>query len=205
MGAMGVNLFLFLLMPYLLHYTTGPASFDPPAALVNVIRIKRPETLPKPPEKQPPEPEEKTPPKKPEATAAAVQKLALPFTINPRLPSSPTTLDLPDIQTGSLGSPDLGKPFSAAQLDNPLQVLVRIPPIYPMSAKRRGVEGWVKVRFVVDKEGKVKNIGVLAADPGGIFEQSVQRCVSGWKFSPGTVEGMPVETWVETVIRFKLE
>jgi protein TonB len=31
------------------------------------------------------------------------------------------------------------------------------------------------------------------------------RCVSGWRFKPGTVEGMPVKAWAETTIRFKLE
>lgn len=206
LGAVGVNVLLFLLMPYLLHHADPKASLEQPAQSVNVIRVKRPEIEPAHQKNPPPEPkQEKKPQPKPRPAITATRKLSLPFEVNPRLPSSPTTLDLPDIQTSSFGSPDLGKPFSTDQLDNPLQVLVRIPPIYPMNAKRRGVEGWVKVGFVVDTKGQVQDIKILAADPTDMFDQSVQRCVSGWKFSPGTIEGMPVNARVETVIRFKLE
>lgn len=204
-AAIAINCVLFLWMPYLIHQATTISAIDHPEPQVNVIRIKQPDSEVKRKE-EPPQPEraEKTLPK-PMPSLSVAPKLALPFEINPRLPSGPATLDFPDIDLSALGSPDRGAPFSAAHLDSPLRAIVRIPPIYPMGAKRRGVEGWVKVRFVVDTEGKVGSIDIIAADPAGVFEQSVRRCVSGWKFSPGTIEGMLVHAWVETVIRFKLE
>ena len=72
-------------------------------------------------------------------------------------------------------------------MDGPLTVLARVPPLYPMGARRRGIEGWVKVLLVVDETGHVDDIEVVAAEPPGMFEESVRRCVAGWRFQPGTV------------------
>jgi protein TonB len=63
----------------------------------------------------------------------------------------------------------------------------------------------VKVKFVVNEQGTVEKITIVDAKPPGMFDQSVSRCVSKWRFKPGTVEGMPIKAWVETTIRFELE
>jgi protein TonB len=95
--------------------------------------------------------------------------------------------------------------FSVGQLDGPLTTLTRIPPVYPIQARRRGIEGWVKVAFIVNENGDVGSITVLKSEPEGLFDKSVERCVRGWRFKPGTVGGTPVKAQVETVIRFELE
>ena len=95
--------------------------------------------------------------------------------------------------------------FSVGQLDGPLAVLTKPPPAYPPAAKRRNIEGWIRVKFLVDEHGQVGQISVLAAEPEGIFEQSVLRCVSHWRFKPGTVKGTAVKTIVEQTVTFKLE
>ena len=99
----------------------------------------------------------------------------------------------------------LADAFAVGDLDAPLTVLVRVPPQYPLRAKYRGVQGWVLVRFVVNEDGSVGNVTVQESQPPGVFDQSVIRCVTGWRFKPGTVEGIPVRAWAETTIRFKLE
>jgi protein TonB len=33
----------------------------------------------------------------------------------------------------------------------------------------------------------------------------VESCVLSWRFNPGTVEGVPVDAWAETVVRFELQ
>jgi periplasmic protein TonB len=77
--------------------------------------------------------------------------------------------------------------------------------VYPVQARSRGIEGWVKVAFIVDEAGRVDDITILDAEPKGLFDRSVERCVRGWRFKPGTVEGMPVKAKVETVVQFELE
>lgn len=202
--ALGLNLALYLLMPHLIN----PASSQPTIAAlvpqVNVIRIKRPETPVKRKEIKPPEPPEtKKTHNTPQRPLQA--KLTLPFEINPKLPGNPSDLNLPPLESAPMVAANLSNIFFAGQLDAPLTTLVRIPPTYPMRARRRGMEGWVKVAFIVDEQGHVHNISILKAEPPGIFEQSVKRCVAGWQFKPGTVEGIPVRTRAETTIRYTLE
>jgi protein TonB len=132
--------------------------------------------------------------------------LTLPFELNPRLPKGPNNLEVPDLRSAPLiNSAGLKDIFSEGQLDGPLTVLARIPPVYPLRARSRGIEGWVKVAFIVNESGQVNDISILESKPEGLFDQSVIRCVSSWRFKPGTVEGMAVKAKVETVIRFELE
>jgi protein TonB len=200
--AVGLNLVLFLLMPALINTRTTEPAFDSLVPQVQLIRLRQPD-LPKPPEHiQPPEPQVAELPT-PNTAQPSAPKLTLPFAINPRLPAGPSTLALPPLETGL--ATGLGDLFTTGQLDAPLTALAQIPPIYPLVAKRRNIEGWVTVRFVVDELGQVGRITVLAAEPEGIFEQNVLRCIAGWRFKPGTVGGTPVKSLVEQTITFKLE
>jgi len=99
----------------------------------------------------------------------------------------------------------LGELFAAGDLDAPLTVISRIPPVYPLHAKQRGIKGWVQVRFVVQEDGRVTDITIQESQPAGVFDASVLRSVAGWRFKPGTVAGTPVKAWAETTIRFELE
>jgi protein TonB len=204
LAAVGLNLVLYLLMPHLMDPASSRPCFSTLVPQVNVIRIKRPETQVKRKDVKPPDPPKaKKPRRAPQRPVQA--KLTLPFEINPKMPGGPDTLELPPLESAPMVSADLSNVFSAGQLDAPLTTLVRIPPVYPMRARRRGVEGWVKVAFVVDEQGYVHDVSILEAKPPGLFEQSVKRCVAGWRFKPGTIEGMPVRTKAETTIRYTLE
>jgi protein TonB len=204
----GLNLVLFLLMPHLVDPTPSGPSIDTLVPQVNVIRLKRPETeVRRKPRMSPKTPEPK-PVQKTDATPRQPvrQKLTLPFQVNPRLPGGPNHLVLPPLKSAPLiDTTALQGAFSVGQLDGPLTTLTRIPPVYPVQARRRGIEGWVKVAFIVDETGRVGDISILESEPKGLFDRSVERCVRGWRFKPGTVEGMPVKAQVETVIRFELE
>lgn len=206
--AAGLNMALFLLMPLLTDPAPSKSSIEDLVSQVNVIRMKRPDSevrrkKPKPP--KPPEPEKM---RKPDTTPRQPtrQKLTLPFKVNPRLPGGPNSLVLPPLKSAPLvNTAALQGAFSVGQLDGPLTTLARVPPVYPVQARRRGIEGWVKVSFIVDKSGRVGKITILESEPKGLFERSVERCVGSWRFKPGTVDGMPVKAKVETIIRFELE
>jgi protein TonB len=202
--AVGLNMVLYLLMPLLMDTAPSRPSVETLVPQVNIVRIRRPETLVKPEEvQQPPPPELKKPENRPQRPIPA--QLTLPFEINPRLPGGPHTFTLPPLESTPMVSADLSNLFSAEQLDAPLTTLARIAPVYPLRARRRGIEGWVKVSFIVDETGHVHDVAIISAEPPGIFDQSVRRCVSGWRFKPGTVEGTPVRTKAETTIRYALE
>jgi protein TonB len=192
-------------MPHLL--ATRP---PPPPTLgslipnISVVRIPRPDSqVSRKSDPPPPEPARPAAPSRPAALDAAVprQNITLPFEINPRLPAGPSDLAL---GSSALG-PSPGDLFSVGELDQPLVTLARMPPLYPLAAKRKGTEGWVTVRFVVTEQGTVEKVSITEARPPGIFDESVRRCVSAWRFKPGTVDGRPVRVWAETTVRFELD
>jgi protein TonB len=201
--AVGLNLVLLLSMLFLSDPEPSRPSIETLVAQVNVIRIKPPETTVPPKKVKPPEPPEAKKPRPPQRPLQA--RLTLPFEINPRLPGGGDTLALPPLESAPMVSAGLSDMFFAGDLDAPLTTLVRIPPVYPMRARKRGIEGWVKVAFIVDEAGHVHDITILQAEPPGLFEKSVKRCVAGWRFKPGTVEGIPVRTQAETTVRYTLE
>jgi len=203
-GALVFNLALFALMPHLLERPSEAPVFEQPVANINVIRLKREERpVEREPEKPPAPPPEALP--QPHFTPTSHPRFALDFELNPHLPAGPVAVALPAVAPVETDMAGLGDLFAAGDLDAPLTVVSRIPPVYPIHAKHRGIEGWVRVRFVVQEDGRVTDITIRESQPIGVFDENVLRCVAGWRFKPGTVEGTPVKAWAETTIRFQLE
>lgn len=210
-GAVILNLGLFGLFPKLLDRQLEKPVFEEPCRLDSFIRIKRPENPIK--KKEPVKKEVLKPDLTPKSQI--VKRIAptpmpknwrpLPFELNAKLPTPAiASLQVPIMDT-HLGDLDLSDIYGIGDIDSPLTVLVRIPPVYPIRAQRRGIEGVVTVRFIVNENGLVEDVRIVKADPENVFEKSVIQCVSSWRFNPGTVEGMPVKTMAETIIRFNLD
>lgn len=202
-----LNCGLFLFLPVLMNPSPVITNIDQIVNSIQVIRLKKDEIppqkkKPKPPEqpKEKPKPKEKVIAPKPKAR----EELKLPFTLNTRLPSVTSDFQLQyaeNVRFGPLGNHSVDK----NDLDQPLTAIARIPPVYPLRARRRGTEGWVKIGFEVDKQGNVDKLHIIESEPPGIFDKSVLQCVSKWRYKPGTVEGIAVRARTETVIRFELE
>lgn len=125
--------------------------------------------------------------------------------LNPALNTDTSGPGEMPVMNFTMTGPVLKDKYQTEELDTPVIPIVKIPPTYPAVAMRNNIEGWVKVRFIVTDRGSVKNIHIVKAMPGKIFNISVINCVSRWIFKPGKVGGRPVNTMVETSIRFKLE
>ncbi|MEJ2041001.1 MAG: TonB family protein [Desulfosarcinaceae bacterium] len=204
-AAIGLNAALFAAMPYLQHPAQARPQLEQPLSQVEVVRLKRPETAVKrSTDLAPEEPPQARQRPKPLAARSFQAKLALPLAINPKLPAGPDTISLPDLAPAEFDAHGFGEAFAIGDLDAPLTVLTRMPPVYPAAAKHRGIEGWVKVRFVVNEDGRVGQVSILESRPPAAFDKSVIQCVSAWRFKPGTIDGMAVSAWAETTVRFKL-
>ena len=95
--------------------------------------------------------------------------------------------------------------FEAHEVDRqPLPVSCPQPK-YPYRLRRRGIEGVVNVRFLVNRDGHPRHVSILNANPKGFFENSVLQIVPKWRFKPGLNSGRAVDVWVEETIRFSLE
>ncbi len=207
LAAILLNAILFLFLPLLIQPSSPSSDLSERIDHVQVIRLKTEEPPARKKKEKPPEPpEEKSKPKE-EVTSTkpvAVPKLSLPFELNTRLPEISTDIQIPLSETINLGHSIEGS-IGVHELDAPLTPLSRIPPVYPMRARRKGLEGWVRVSFEVDTEGSVSNLMVLEGKPPGIFDKSVIKCVSKWRYKPGTLEGVPVRAKMETIVRFEME
>jgi periplasmic protein TonB len=173
--------------------------------------------LPEPPELEPPElemPEMEVPPLRPptpvdrtmpevptlEIDMKSLSASSVPLAVNvPR-----TVAKAPTVQQDTSGNAK-NQEYSVGDVDSKPGALGQALPPYPRRARRRGIEGWVKVRFVVTKDGRVRNLSVLKESPTGVFHKTVMNTVPRWRFKPARKDGQPVDVWVEQTINFKLE
>ena len=84
------------------------------------------------------------------------------------------------------------KPWKSDQKPTPLY---RVNPDYPRNAAKMGREGWVKMSFVIDEEGFVKDIEVKAMSNGGrVFNDVAVDALSQWRYAPQFEGGKPVDS-----------
>jgi len=105
---------------------------------------------------------------------------------------------------GSGSSSALGRP-GKPNIDSNVVPSLRIPPTYPKRALRSGIEGVVTVEFTITIDGSVKDAEIIEAVPPNIFDKSVLRAISKWKFNPDMVDGKPVEKRARQDIKFTLK
>lgn len=78
-------------------------------------------------------------------------------------------------------------------------------PIYPEHYQRRGIEGWVDVRFVVDTLGGVEpNSVVIVSSTSAVFTQAVLDALPTMRFRPAQLAGRAVRQVSEQRFRFRV-
>lgn len=207
--ALALNFVLFGLMPGLIDEEAPGPIFASKPQPVRILRMNRPVPMKKKRavSQKPKKVRTRRPVQRHVAVnpPAAPENLTLNFELAPSVPVMATDISLPAMAEVSLPAFDPSHEFLPGDLDRQPRVRVQIPPVYPLHAKRRGIQGRVRVGFLVTDRGEVADIRILKAEPPGIFEASVRRCVSSWRFEPGRVAGKPVNTQVETTIRYELK
>jgi len=95
--------------------------------------------------------------------------------------------------------------FNAGMADRGPLPLVRVEPQYPPQASRRGLEGWVQVRFTISTAGTVKDPSVVRSSHE-VFERAAVQAVTKWKYQPQLTAGKPTESaGNEVVLRFEMD
>jgi protein TonB len=107
--------------------------------------------------------------------------------------------------TGGDGSGRGELTLAAGLADRAPLPLVRVEPQYPPQAARRGLEGWVKVRFTISTSGSIKDAMVVKSSDS-VFERAAIAAVNKWKYQPQMQSGKAVEApGVQVVLRFRME
>jgi protein TonB len=97
-------------------------------------------------------------------------------------------------------------PLSADRVDRPPREKPGNPrPAYPSIAARRGIEGLVRTRLVIDAQGRVQEVDVLEVKGHPQFRQAVLEVVRRLRFEPAEHEGRSVAVVATKQFRFMLE
>ncbi len=77
-------------------------------------------------------------------------------------------------------------------------------PRYPVSASRRGKEGWVVLNYMVNLEGSTYEIEATAYAGDRSFFGAAKRAAERYQYGTAHVDGMPIYSGAATRIKFRL-
>ena len=77
-------------------------------------------------------------------------------------------------------------------------------PFYPEAARRRGVQGDVVLRLLIDADGSLAKVEVLR-EPGAGLGAAGAEAIRQFRFRPGKLDGRPVATTITYVLHFVLD
>jgi protein TonB len=187
---------LFWLMQILISAGEGALSHASSEPLIEFVRLKRDSQV---------QPRERTLPEKPEPPKALPRpEINIPKQVRAAAPRLSFKADF-DLPLALGDGPYLGEVPAFEVTGSSFVPVSRTPPRYPYNAKRRGIEGWVRVSFTVTEDGTVADAVVEDADPPGVFEKAALAAVYQWKFKPRIVDGRATRGRAEQRVEFELK
>jgi protein TonB len=159
----------------------------------------------------------KPPPVTP-ATAVVSATPVTPVTQEPLSPlAAPTEPEDTPATTGSaLSSPsspvaatpfprEAEAPVSVVRVEPSLIASSQQPPVYPRASRRTGEAGTVVLRITIAASGAVAATAVVVSSGFERLDAAAQKAVQQWRFTPGTVDGVPTSMPLQVPIRFELQ
>jgi protein TonB len=138
----------------------------------------------------------------PDAAPAAPPAFTVPQTIaeQPPLPAEPkpSVGAAPSAPTIRESVPAIPASFNAAYLRN-------APPRYPFIARRNGVEGTVRLKVLVTRDGRAAQLELDKSSGSSALDNAALEAVKQWQFVPARRGQEPVESWVLVPVVFRLE
>ena len=87
-------------------------------------------------------------------------------------------------------------PFSFGKL------IHKVPPVYPPAARMEHIQGTVRLRVVINEEGKVTDPEPVSS-PKELIPAALDA-VRQWRYKPSLLDGKPVAYHTEITVDFKL-
>ena len=84
----------------------------------------------------------------------------------------------------------------------PAVIVERVSPRYSLEARTRHVQGTVRIRAVIGKDGVPRGLARAGGDP--ILAQIAMDAIALWRYAPATIDGNPVESEVIIPVDFRL-
>jgi protein TonB len=93
--------------------------------------------------------------------------------------------------------------FMIKDVDTIPKAVLQVAPVYPPAMKSQGREGLAVIRFVVDADGGIRDLGVVSSSER-VFATAALDAVAKWKFKAGRKGGRAVAVQMEVPINFHL-
>jgi len=77
-------------------------------------------------------------------------------------------------------------------------------PIYPETARRKGREGTVLLRVLVDDEGRAKSVEINKSSGDDSLDRAAAEAIQRWRFIPARHGEKTVESWIRIPVDFRL-
>lgn len=78
-------------------------------------------------------------------------------------------------------------------------------PAYPEQARLRRIEDELVVRYVIGKNGKIKDVTVIQNAKNKVFDEAAVKAIKYWRFKPMIKNGEAVEVQHELTVFFRLD
>jgi len=69
----------------------------------------------------------------------------------------------------------------------------RVPPKFPITEAKNGIDGWVKVSFIVEPDGSTSNAIIENSSGRKSFEKEALRAIKKWQYEPAMEDGKPIQ------------
>lgn len=115
------------------------------------------------------------------------------------------TAVVPAVHPSSGGRAATSLPANAVRVGGSIKEpakIAHVTPIYPSIAKAARVSGVVILEAVVDESGSIANLAVLRGHP--MLDQAAIDAVQQWKYTPTTLNGVPVPVLMTVTVNFQL-
>jgi protein TonB len=80
-----------------------------------------------------------------------------------------------------------------------------VPVVYPPDALEREIQGWVDLEFVVDRNGRTRDLVVTQSSPPGRFDGAAVDAVAQYRYVPFERDGRVYERRIKMRVRFQLQ
>ena len=82
------------------------------------------------------------------------------------------------------------------------ELLTKVEPVYPVSAKKRGVQGAVWLDVVIEKDGSVASAEAIKGDSALV--DAAKAAALQWRYRPTLLNGEPLRGVINVCVPFIL-
>ncbi|MBK9427483.1 MAG: energy transducer TonB [Gammaproteobacteria bacterium] len=127
---------------------------------------------------------------------------AVPLAVAPPPPAAPTAPVAP--ASVSTAAPSPAPAVAPPVPDLAAHCLYRQAPVYPAAARRRRLEGSVRLQVALDATGAIDAVTLIESSGSPLLDAAALAAVRRWRCEPARVDGQPVPTVAVQRINFQL-